>query len=60
MGDIVTFIKYVDFHVTCAKNAVNYNYTKPIIMCVPHKQWPNLEMNCVCGGKYKSIGWRII
>jgi len=31
MGDIVTFIKYVDFHVTCAKNAVNYNYTKPII-----------------------------
>ena len=31
MGDIVTFIKYVDFHVTCAKNAINYNYTKPTI-----------------------------
>ena len=31
MGDIVTFIKYVDFHVTCAKNAVNYNYKKPIV-----------------------------
>ena len=54
----VPFIKYPKEHVYTERPDVENFYLKPVIICIPHKQFPRISILCpVCRQNFKPLCW---
>ena len=54
----IPFIKYPKDYTFRERPVVTKFFLKPVVIMVPHKQFPGISMNCLqCNDTYKPVGW---
>ena len=54
----IPFIKYPKDYTFGERPVVTKFFLKPVVIMVPHKQFPGICMNCLqCNDTYKPVGW---